>query len=250
MIGIVGGIGPMAGVDLYKQIVENTIAATDQEHLPVLLASLPNEIADRTSYLLGKNDQNPASALARVIMLLNNSGCTHVGIACNTAHAPQIYEPMTELLRIMGSRVEMVHMIEEVVRQIINHPAQLQRIGILSTTGAYKTRIYQNRLEAEGLTPEVLDYPLHEALPQRAIYEIKAASTHIPQEPVDLVNEAILHLKNQGADALVLGCTELGMIEERLELQGLATFNPNLILARTLIERTFPHKLKHVVERG
>jgi aspartate racemase len=173
-----------------------------------------------------------------------------VGIACNTAHAPQIYEPMTELLRIMGSRVEMVHMIEEVVRQIINHPAQLQRIGILSTTGAYKTRIYQNRLEAEGLTPEVLDYPLHEALPQRAIYEIKAASTHIPQEPVDLVNEAILHLKNQGADALVLGCTELGMIEERLELQGLATFNPNLILARTLIERTFPHKLKHVVERG
>ncbi|MBL7808588.1 MAG: aspartate/glutamate racemase family protein, partial [Saprospiraceae bacterium] len=145
MIGIVGGIGPMAGVDLYKQIVENTIAATDQEHLPVLLASLPNEITDRTSFLLGLTDKNPASALARVIMLLNNAGCTHVGIACNTAHAPQIYEPMVALLGIMGSRVELVHMIEEVIRQITLHPAQPQRIGILSTIGTYKTRIYQNR---------------------------------------------------------------------------------------------------------
>jgi aspartate racemase len=151
---------------------------------------------------------------------------------------------MVSLLDIMGAKVELVHMIEETVKTMLEHPDQPQRIGILSTIGTYKTRIYQNRLEAQGLIPEVLDIKLHEALPQRAIYEIKAASTHIPQEPVDLVNEAILHLKNQGADAVVLGCTELGMIEERLELQGLATFNPNLILARTLIERTFPGKLR------
>lgn len=244
MIGIVGGIGPMAGVDLYRQIVENTIARTDQEHVPVLLASLPNEIVDRTTFLLGKIDQNPASALARVIMLLNNAGCTHVGIACNTAHAPQIFEPMQELLGIMGARVELVHMIEEVIETILDHQDQPRRIGVLSTTGTYMTRIYQNRLEAVGLIPVMLEYSLHEALVQRAIYAIKEASTHVPQEPVDLVNQAILHLKNQGADALVLGCTELGMVADRLEMLELPAFNPNLILARTLIARTFPHKLK------
>lgn len=244
MIGIVGGIGPMAGVDLYRQIVENTIARTDQEHVPVLLASLPNEIVDRTTFLLGKIDQNPASALARVIMLLNNAGCTHVGIACNTAHAPQIFEPMQALLGIMGARVELVHMIDEVIETILDHPDQPRRIGVLSTTGTYMTRIYQNRLEAVGLMPVMLEYSQHEALVQRAIYAIKEASTHVPQEPVDLVNQAILHLKNQGADALVLGCTELGMVADRLEMLELPAFNPNLILARTLIERTFPHKLK------
>jgi aspartate racemase len=244
MIGIVGGIGPMAGVDLYRQIVENTIAQTDQEHLPVLLASLPNEITDRTSYLLGKTAQNPASALARVIMLLNNAGCSHVGIACNTAHAPQIYEPMAELLGIMGAKVELVHMIEEVIQAILDHPDQPRHIGVLSTTGTYSTRIYQNRLEAEGLVPVMLDYHTHEALVQRAIYEIKAASTQIPLAPIKLINEAIALLKSQGAEALVLGCTEIGMVADRLELQELPGFNPNFILARTLIERTFPAKLK------
>ena len=234
----------MAGVDLYRQIVENTIARTDQEHVPVLLASLPNEIVDRTTFLLGKIDQNPASALARVIMLLNNAGCTHVGIACNTAHAPQIFEPMQELLGVMGARVELVHMIEEVIETILDHPDQPRRIGVLSTTGTYMTRIYQNRLEAVGLIPVMLEYSLHEALVQRAIYTIKEASIHVPQEPVNLVNQAILHLKNQGADALVLGCTELGMVADRLEMLELPAFNPNLILARTLIARTFPHKLK------
>ncbi|MCC7465607.1 MAG: aspartate/glutamate racemase family protein [Saprospiraceae bacterium] len=244
MIGIVGGIGPMAGVDLYRQIVENTNARTDQEHLPVLLASLPNEITDRTSFLLGKTVQNPASALARVIMLLNNAGCSHVGIACNTAHAPQIFEPMQELLGVMGARVELVHMIEEVIRAILDHPDQPRQIGILSTTGTYTTRIYQNRLEAEGLIPVMLDYPTHEALVQRAIYEIKAASTQIPPSPIKLINEAIVLLKNQGAEALVLGCTEIGMVADQLEMLELPGFNPNLILARTLIERTFPMKLK------
>jgi len=244
MIGIVGGIGPMAGIDLYKKIVENTIAHTDQDHLPVLLASMPNEITDRTEFLLGITTENPAFAIAKIILLLENAGSNYIGIACNTAHAPQIFDPMLAILKEHGSQVVLVNMIDEAVRAIQLHPAKIQSVGLLSTSGTYKTKIYQNRLEAEGLSPVVLDFELHEALSQRAIYEIKSASTNIPQEPIDLLNMAIQHLKNLGAQAIVLGCTELGMIEERLNLQGLAVFNPNLIMARTLIARTFPEKLK------
>lgn len=245
MIGIVGGIGPMAGADLYKKIVENTIAEIDQEHLPVLLASIPNEIADRTSFLLGKSTENPAAALAKIIMMLEKAGCTHIGIACNTAHAPEIFEPMRAILSANHATVELVNMIDEAVKSIYNHPDGIRQVGLLSTTGTYKTGIYQKRLDNSGLTPVLLDFPQQEALPQRAIYEIKAASTNIPQEPtIDLLNTAIDILKSRGAEAIVLGCTELGMIEDRLELQGLAVFNPNMILARTLIARTYPEKLK------
>ena len=105
MLGIVGGIGPMAGADLYKKIVENTIANTDQEHLSVLLASMPNEIADRTSFLLGKTDKNPAPAIAQIILMLERAGATHIGIACNTAHSPQIFEPMYSILAQNESKV-------------------------------------------------------------------------------------------------------------------------------------------------
>ena len=234
----------MAGADLYKKIVENTIANTDQEHLPVLLASIPNEIADRTSFLLGKSTENPAEAIAKVILLLERVGAKHIGIVCNTAHAPQIFGPIQAVLKEMGSQTEILNMIDEAVQVIQTHPAKIQRVGLLCTSGTYKTRIYQNRLEAAGLTPVVLDFEQHEALSQKAIYEIKSASADIHQRPIDMLNTAIQHLKALGAQAIVLGCTELGMIEDRLDFAGLAVFNPNLVLARALIERTFPGKLK------
>jgi aspartate racemase len=245
MIGIVGGIGPLAGADLFRKIIENTLAKSDQEHLPVLLASIPNEIADRTTYLLGKSTENPAPALAKIILMLENAGAKHIGIACNTAHAPEIFVPMQAILKEKGSQVEIINLIDETVRAIQSHPEKIQTVGLLTTSGAYKTKIYQNRLAAAGLTPMVLELDQQEALPQRAIYEIKAASTEIPQGPIDLLNAAIQILKNKGAQAIVLGCTEIGMIEDRLDADGLVVFNPNLILARNLIERSFPEKLKN-----
>lgn len=215
-----------------------------EEHLPVLLASIPNEIADRTAYLLGQIAENPATALLKVVLLLEHAGSKQIGIACNTAHAAQIFEPMLSVLKEKGSQAEIVHMVDEAVLSIRSHPANIQRVGLLCTSGTYKTGIYQNRLEAEGLHPVVLDFDLHEALSQRAIYMIKASGSDIPQVPVELLNKAITILKNLGAQAIVLGCTELGMIEDRLDFDGLAVFNPNLILARTLIGRAYPEKLK------
>ena len=41
MIGIVGGVGPYAGLDLAKNIFDNTLAETDQQHLPLVMLSLP-----------------------------------------------------------------------------------------------------------------------------------------------------------------------------------------------------------------
>lgn len=244
MIGILGGIGPMAGADLYKKIVENTVALIDQEHLPVLLASIPNEIPDRTSFLLGKTSENPAPALAKVILLLERAGATHIGIACNAAHSPQIFGPMWSILQQNDSKVTLVNMIDEALRSIQNHPGHIQRVGLLCTSGTYRTHMYQERLESNGFTPLLLDFERHQALVQEAIFAIKAASTQVPQAPIDLIDTAILELKNLGAQAVLLACTELGMIEERLDTHGLALFNPNLVLARTLISHTFPQKLK------
>lgn len=248
MIGIVGGIGPLAGADLYKRIVENTIAEKDQEHLPVLLASMPNEIPDRTEYLLGRPSENPAIAIARIIQMLGAAGAEHIGIACNTAHAPQILEPMIELLRDNHSTVKIVDMIGETVENILEHPSGIRRVGLLSTTGAFKTRIYQDRLESAGLIPVELDAEQHETLLQKAIYQIKAQASNISQAPVDLINKAIALLKAAGAEAIVLGCTELGMIEQRLDYRGLQIFNPNEILARALIRYSYPMKLKENAE--
>ena len=48
MIGIVGGVGPYAGLDLLRKLLDNTLANSDQEHLDTVLLSLPSGIMDRT----------------------------------------------------------------------------------------------------------------------------------------------------------------------------------------------------------
>ena len=64
MIGIIGGVGPTAGADLLQKITEETIAGKDQEHLPVILYSIPNKIEDRTLFLQGKIKENPGCQIA------------------------------------------------------------------------------------------------------------------------------------------------------------------------------------------
>jgi aspartate racemase len=249
MIGIVGGIGPMAGIDLYKKIVENTLAQRDQEHLSVLLAALPGEITDRTAFLLGANDQNPAAALARVVLLLENAGAGHIGIACNTAHAPAIFDAMRRVLDQAGSRAEITHLIEETLATILAHPMQIRQVGLLCTSGSYRAQLYQHPLKNSGLHPVVLDFERHVELVQEAIYHpvfgLKAEPEGHPEALLNL-NTAIVELQALGAEAIVLGCTEIGMVEHMLDFHGLIAVNPNLILARKLIEKTAPAKLKPV----
>lgn len=244
MVGIVGGIGPLAGADLYRRIVENTLAEIDQEHLPVLLASVPHEIVDRTSFLLGRISENPAPALANIITMLQKAGANTIGIACNTAHAPEIFDPMLALLNKNEKAPRLIHMIDETIRAIRQHTPSIQRIGVLSTSGTYQTRLYPSRLESAGLTPVLLSLERHEALSQRPIYDIKKTPENIPDEVFQCLNTALEELKSLGAEAVILGCTELGMIESHLQTAGLAIFNPNVILARAIIAASYPHKLK------
>ena len=92
MIGIVGGMGPLAGLDVFKKITEETPVTSDQEHAPVLLFSVPAQIPDRTEFLLGREKTNPAIAISEIILTLEKAGARVVGIPCNTAHSPRIFD--------------------------------------------------------------------------------------------------------------------------------------------------------------
>ena len=87
MIGILGGMGPQAGVDLATKVISQTRAEKDQDHIPLMLIGDPH-VPDRTAFLFGRTDINPAHAMAKSVNMLIASGAQCVGIACNTAHSP------------------------------------------------------------------------------------------------------------------------------------------------------------------
>lgn len=246
MIGIVGGVGPLAGLDIATKIIEETLASTDQEHLPVLLSSQPNRIADRTDYLLGKVKENPAFAISKIITELERAGATVVAIPCNTAHASRIFEVIQEELSSVGSQVKLLHMVDETARYIKALHGKAH-VGVLSTTGTKNTGLYSQVLTQHELVAVEPDDSLQEKI-HAAIYDqnygIKAISSPVSNRARQEIINAIADLKKKGAQLIILGGTELPLAIHEKESDGLPVLDPNRILARALIREIDPAKLR------
>ena len=247
MIGIVGGVGPYAGLDLAEKIFDQTIASADQEHLPVALLSVPEKIAERTEFILGNTAVNPAIALVEVISKLEHLGAAVVGIPCNTAHAPQIFDVIIGKLEEADSTVHLLHMIEECAKFIRKRHPRINAVGALSTTGTHAAGVYPHFLEREGLSvlqpAEKLQNEIHAAIYDPE-YGIKARSNPVTEKARDKLLNGILSLQRAGAQAIILGCTEIPLAIKDKTVGGTPMIDPTLVLARALIKSVAPDKLR------
>jgi aspartate racemase len=248
-IGIVAGVGPFAGLDLLQKILDQTVAGSDQAHLTIASLSQPNQIVDRTEYLLGQVTKNPAQAILTQLLKLEQMGAQVAGIPCNSAHAPPIYDVICEGLGAANSRLHLLHMIEETAAFLHHNHPQIRHIGILSTTGTYLTGIYPAVLARRGFTAVVPDRKMQEEVIHAAVYHpsygIKATGTATPTARANLL-AAIQVLQQKGAQGIILGCTEIPLAITETTLNGLPIIDPTLILARALIREANPAKLKPI----
>ena len=252
-IGVVGGVGPFAGIDLLGKIAAQTVAEKDQDHLTVLNWSQPDAIVDRTEFLLGEVAENPACALAEQVKQLAKMGAGVVGIPCNTAHAPRIFDRIRAELTAADCTIALLHMSEEVGRFLQSNLPTIKRVGVLSTTGTYRAGVYPAVLEPLGYTAVTPPITLQTEKIHPAIYDldygIKACGVVTDQARGNLLL-GIETLKNAGAEALILGCTELPLAFSELSKAGLPLIDPTLILARALIREANSTKLKPFVAAG
>jgi aspartate racemase len=245
IIGIVGGVGPYAGIDLQRKIAEQTVASKDQDHLTVFSISQPEQILDRTEYLLGRVTTNPAAAIAKQLILLHKMGAQVAGIPCNTAHAPPIFAEIRSILENAGCEIHLLHMIEETAVFIHTHHPRSKTIGILSTTGTYQARIYPQILEPLGFTAVIPDPVMQETIIHPAIYDLEFGikSGNISDGREGLL-QGVDALQAQGAELIILGCTEMPLALPETKIGPTILIDPTKILARALIREANPHKLR------
>lgn len=247
-IGIAGGAGPYAGLDLAQMLLDETQAEQDQHHLPTVLLSTPEQIEDRTRFLLGQATVNPAHALFRNIRDLEALGATVVGLPCNTAHAPRIWSVLNGKLEQAGSRVRLLDMIAETAEFLRKECPEVQTVGVLSTIGTRRAAFYPTLLEPKGYRVVVLEEAQQQELHEQALYHpkhgIKAQAHPVTTQARSVLLDGVRTLETQGAEAVILGCTEipLGLPEKRLGDTYL--INPGRILARALIHAFQPEKLR------
>ncbi len=195
-IGIIGGMGPLAAARLFERIVILTKAKGDNEHIPMIIDNNTN-IPDRTEYIL-KNGDNPVYELVRSAIRLELMGADVIIIACNTAH--YFYNEIIKFVRI-----PVINMVEETAKYIRHNCPTAKRVGLLATEGTCSSGIYESIFDRFGLEL-VIPEPEEQKHITALIYDIKKSSEGIDPENARKVAAALMA---RGAEAIVLGCTEL-----------------------------------------
>jgi aspartate racemase len=244
-IGVIGGVGPYAGLDLVKKVFDNTMARSDQEHVDLYMTSCPSLIGDRTRYLLEGGD-NPAEGILVCFEKLALIGATVIVIPCNTAHAPAIFDVVHTRAESSHPGVRLVNMIRETCATLDRMFPHGAPIGLLATKGTHAVGVYRQYI---GRYPKLqLIEPDTEARERvhQAIYDpmygIKAVSP-VTRQATDVLLEEGRRLIARGAQAIILGCTELPLAPHDGML-GCQLVDPTEILARAALERVAPGKLR------
>jgi len=138
--------------------------------------------------------------------------------------------------------------VEEVSNYIKEKHPKIKKVGLLSTIGTYKSKIYSEILEKNNIdvitpTKKIKQDLVHNAIYNK-LYGIKSQSNPVSSIAKAKLIEAVKYLQNQGAEAIILGCTEIPLAIKNKDVSNLILIDPTTILARSLIKETYPNKLK------
>ena len=193
ILGVLGGMGPLASAHFMARLTLLTPAARDQDQIPAVLWSDPR-VPPR---LREAGAEDPWPWLRRGLAGLKAAGCGAVAIPCNTAHG--WYEQMA------GEGLPILHIVDA-ASAALRRVLQAGTVGLMGTATTLAMRLYQDRLEAQGwhcIEPSAEEMA---ASVTPAIAMVKANRVAEAYAPLAGV---VRSLAARGAGAVVLGCTEI-----------------------------------------
>jgi aspartate racemase len=195
ILGVLGGMGPLASAHFMLRLTLLTPAERDQDHVPTVLWSDPR-VPDRTRGRLA-GGADPLPWLLRGVRGLRQAGCGAIAIPCNTAHG--WYAQMA------AEGVLILHIVDAAA-DALRKVAPDGTVGVMGTAGTLTMRLYQDRLERQGWRCIVPTEAEMGTQVTPAIDCVKANRVSDAYAPLAAV---VRSLAARGAGAVVLGCTEI-----------------------------------------
>ena len=205
-LGILGGLGPMATAYFFQLLTQMSDARTDQEHMEIVLYSKPS-IPDRTKYIIGESKMNPVEDMAIVGKKLKEMGADILAVPCITAHF--FHQELEEKIGL-----PVIHAIEETALYLKEE--KISRVGILATDGTIQSGLFQNALKRCGISYFLPGEENQKKLMEIIYNEIKAGD----KINMSLFQQISEELFDQGAELILLACTELSLIRKDYDLSA------------------------------
>ena len=221
IVGILGGMGPEATVDLMQRIIRLTPALDDADHIRCIVDNNP-KVPSRIKAIIEGDGEDPGPCMADMGRRLESWGADFLVIACNTAH--YYYAAVQEAVNI-----PVINLIDLVASHVkANYPNQ-RKIGILASPAVAMTGLYTQRFSRLGIE-DVWPDPDHQAQLLSVIKEIKKGNTG--ETVRDDYKNVYENLMKKGATLLIIACTELSALGGKLPIKALDAAE---ILAREIV---------------
>jgi aspartate racemase len=235
-VGILGGMGPAAGLDFARQFLLACEHYLHASHTPVADQAFPEHwlaqvpVVDRSRALLDPNAPQPYKEMERAIAQLANAGARTIAIACNTAHA------WHDELQSGQPDIELLHIGRETVTHL--HQTGVDAAILLATRGTYRIALYQSAFAERGMRC-IVPLPVEQQGLMDGIYKgVKAGCLDVARERFAAVGRA-LH-ERYGAVPVVMACTEIPLVLPTLaEAAEWTLVDPTRVLAGVLARRAY-----------
>lgn len=199
-VGIIGGMSWQSTLTYYQQINEQVNARKGGLHsADLLIHSVDFQAISEWQH----HDNWPAlgNALAESARDLYRGGADVIVIATNTMH--KVADKVSQ-----ATPLPLLHIVDATAKSC--HRQQLTTVGLLGTRFTMEQSFYRERLEARGVRVITPDSEARDAI-HDIIYN-KLCKGVISDADRQTYLEIMQTLHDQGAQGMILGCTEIGML--------------------------------------
>ena len=201
-VGIIGGMGPEATVELMRRVIELTPANDDSDHIRMLVDNNP-KVPSRMKALIDGTGKSPAPVLIAMAQGLEKSGADFLVMPCNTAH-----HYYTEIAQSVS--IPFINMLELTVKKVSHNFLTLEKISLLATSPVHDLKLYENFFAKIGI--QVI-YPI--ASDQENLMLIIKSVKNKSLDEKDIMSFKGI-VKSMNADHLLIACTELSLLSKMI----------------------------------
>lgn len=226
ILGVLGGMGPQASVHFYDLLIRTSIKKygvrknADFPHILIDNIPVPDLVKSK------EDEERTVAIVEEEAQRLKKAGADFLALPCNTMH---LYVDRIQ----QAANLPFISMIEAVVGSV--EADGRKKIGLLGSVTTMKSRLYSDLLERKGIKMILPDEETQEVI--GSVIHAVIASEYGEAERYSL-GEAIEQLASQGAEGVILGCTELPIVADEIQMQT-PIYNSLQILAEECCAKIF-----------
>ena len=221
---ILGGMGTMATESFVHLLNERVVTHKDQDYLNYVLFNHAT-VPDRTAYILDATNDIPLPYLLDDIEKQNLLKPDFIVLTCNTAH--HFFDTLQA-----ATPIPILHMPKEAVKEVMKQK-EVGKVAFFGTTGSVKAGIYETQMRQAGLEVYLPTEKLQDKINHLIYHDIKENDFLNQSLYVEILKDAV----DAGCKQIILGCTELSLMEASFGQHDYPVIDAQSVLVDRTIER-------------